>query len=200
MPRRLAVLVSATSLLVVGAVAGVVVDRMWLAHRSAGSSGDVAGLHRSLIEAVHGGADRARGTTGAAAVGSGADEVTGPGATAAASRSGTTAAASAEGTGLDPMSSAHILLELHNEALRRMGETLDLDDAQLARIDSLFRDRQHGVDETWHMLHDRLQAALDSVHREIMSLLRPEQREAFRRWIADPGGAAATLHPHGRGG
>jgi hypothetical protein len=82
---------------------------------------------------------------------------------------------------------------LHEETLDRFRVILDLDDAQVAAIDSIFRHRQGEFESTWRVLNHHLYSTVDSVHEEVNALLRPEQREAFRRWLREEGRGSGGL-------
>lgn len=85
------------------------------------------------------------------------------------------------------------MVHLHEEALDRFRVILDLDDAQVAAIDSIFRHRQGEFESTWRVLNQHLYSTVDSVHEEVNALLRPEQREAFRRWLRESGREGSGL-------
>src|SRR5690606_28642275 len=83
---------------------------------------------------------------------------------------------------------------LHEETLERFRVILDLDDAQVAAIDSIFRHRQDEFESTWRILNHHLYSTVDSVHEEVNALLRPEQREAFQRWLREEGRRGGLPH------
>ena len=74
---------------------------------------------------------------------------------------------------------------MREQALSHLHHQLSLDSAQLREVESVLRRHQSAVDQTWNALQPQVHAAIDSVHVRIESLLRPEQREAFRRWVAE---------------
>ena len=85
--------------------------------------------------------------------------------------------------------------ELHEQALTEFQERLHLDASQRAEIDSVFRLHQGSIDAAWEDLQPRVQSAVDSVHAHIESILRPDQREAFRAWLAaQTGDGSAGTH------
>ena len=88
----------------------------------------------------------------------------------------------------------HSAQQMHAETLERFRTILDLDDAQVAVIDSIFRHRQVEVESTWQTLSRHLHSVVDSVHREVMDVLRPEQRAAFEAWLRDAGGHRLPGH------
>ena len=74
-------------------------------------------------------------------------------------------------------------------ALEHLRSELHLDDAQVSTLDSVVREHQVYVDRVWAEARPEIQEAVDSVHAYIESILRPDQREAFRRLLhpeADP--------------
>ena len=75
----------------------------------------------------------------------------------------------------------------HEQALAHLRERFGLDEAQIHAIDSVVRNHQHAVDRTWEDLRPRIDSAIDSVHAHIESVLHPDQREAFRQWLAEQG-------------
>lgn len=75
--------------------------------------------------------------------------------------------------------------EQHARALAHLQDRLGLDAAQAHAIDSVVRYQQGAVDRIWEILRPRIDSAIDSVHVHIESILRPEQREAFRGWLAE---------------
>lgn len=97
---------------------------------------------------------------------------------------------------LAPTAPAHDVFELHARALEQFRTHLDLDDEQVAAIDSIFRHRQAAVENTWEVLHDHLHSAVDSVHQDVMAILRPDQRAALQRWMRRSG----VDHDAGHGG
>lgn len=88
----------------------------------------------------------------------------------------------------------HSAPQMHAEALEQFRTILDLDDAQVAAIDSIFRHRQGEVESTWQTLSRHLHSVVDSVHREVMHVLRPEQRAAFEKWLRESGGHSLPGH------
>jgi uncharacterized protein (DUF305 family) len=79
---------------------------------------------------------------------------------------------------------------LHEAALERFRAELALDDGQVRAIDSMLRHHQETVGTTWSALRHHLSAAVDTVHRDIESVLTAEQRDAFRAWLTERSDAA----------
>jgi hypothetical protein len=60
-----------------------------------------------------------------------------------------------------------------------LAQPLNLDSAQKAAITQILARHQAAVDSAWHALQPKVGATLDSVHREIMSVLTPAQQKQF---------------------
>lgn len=76
-------------------------------------------------------------------------------------------------------------LEAHELMLADFRDRLGLDEAQVDEIDSIFRRHQRAVETSWQEIQPHLRSAIDSVHRHMERILRPDQREAFREWVAE---------------
>jgi hypothetical protein len=76
---------------------------------------------------------------------------------------------------------------IHSHVMQTLHNTLQLDSSQHQAIVETLRRHQLHVDSAWGAMRPHINATLDSTHREIMGLLRPEQREAFNRLIAGHG-------------
>jgi len=74
-----------------------------------------------------------------------------------------------------PMNSATLISE--------MDRRLHLDVAQRDTIASVLRRHQMTVDSAWARVRPSLHAVIDSSQREIIAVLRPDQRDAYRAWI-----------------
>jgi Spy/CpxP family protein refolding chaperone len=72
---------------------------------------------------------------------------------------------------------------LHATLLDQMDSTLQLTAAQRDSIHAIFLRHQSLVDSVWRSMNDRMQATMDSVHRELIRVLEPGQREALHEWI-----------------
>lgn len=83
--------------------------------------------------------------------------------------------------------------DLHERALSDFQERLRLDEGQRRDVDSVFRRHQSSVDRAWNTLRPQVQSAVDSVHAHIESILRPDQRAAFRDWLASQAGGEMDL-------
>jgi hypothetical protein len=74
-----------------------------------------------------------------------------------------------------PMNSAMLISE--------MDRRLHLDVAQRDTIASVLRRHQMTVDSAWARVRPSLHAVIDSSQREIIAVLRPDQRSAYLAWI-----------------
>jgi hypothetical protein len=68
-------------------------------------------------------------------------------------------------------------------AMQHLTTTLDLDSAQQAAISAILARHQPEVDAAWHAMRPHVTATLESTSNEILSALRPDQAEKFRRMI-----------------
>ena len=67
----------------------------------------------------------------------------------------------------------------YNRLGHDIGEELDLDDEQAARVDSLLEAQRQRADSLLESMHPRLKALFDSTNADIEALLNEEQRERF---------------------
>lgn len=67
---------------------------------------------------------------------------------------------------------------------RHFARELDLDSAQQQAVAAIIARRQEAVDSAWHRLEPHVRATMDSAHREIRALLRPDQAEKYHRMVA----------------
>ena len=65
------------------------------------------------------------------------------------------------------------------QLIDHLAKPLNLDSAQKAAITQILARHQSAVDSAWRALQPHVGATLDSVHREIMTVLRPEQQKLF---------------------
>jgi hypothetical protein len=72
---------------------------------------------------------------------------------------------------------------LHATLLDQMDSTLQLTAAQRDSVHAIFLRHQSLVDSVWGSMNVRMQATMDSVHRELIRVLEPGQREALHEWI-----------------
>ena len=70
-------------------------------------------------------------------------------------------------------------------ALEHLRSQLHLDGEQERAVDSALQRHQVLVDEAWSRLRPEVQAAIDSVHAHILTVLRPDQIEAFHRLLSE---------------
>jgi Spy/CpxP family protein refolding chaperone len=65
------------------------------------------------------------------------------------------------------------------QLVAHLDRELKLDSTQRAAIDAILARHQGAVDSAWRTLQPHVGATLDSVHREMMAVLTPEQRARF---------------------
>jgi Spy/CpxP family protein refolding chaperone len=70
-----------------------------------------------------------------------------------------------------------------HDTMRQLHDNLGLDSAQQQAIAAIFARRQGAVDSAWHRMQPELRSALDSTHREILKVLRPDQVAKFAKMI-----------------
>jgi hypothetical protein len=73
----------------------------------------------------------------------------------------------------------------HEAMMSELRQVLDLDEAQMAAIERVFAAHQQTVQHAWEQLRPEVQEAMVRVHDEVTTLLRPEQRERFERWVRE---------------
>jgi hypothetical protein len=71
-----------------------------------------------------------------------------------------------------------------HDVMHHFTRELGLDSAQQQAIAAIFARRQGAVDSTWHAVRPHVREALDSAHREILRVLRPNQAAKFRKMLA----------------
>jgi hypothetical protein len=60
---------------------------------------------------------------------------------------------------------------------------LGLSNAQAAQVFGILNRHQTAVNDAWHAVHSRLDAAIDSVHAEIAEVLDSEQQMQLHEWL-----------------
>jgi hypothetical protein len=83
---------------------------------------------------------------------------------------------------------SHAMAGSHH-VMQHLTDELHLDTAQQHAIAAIFARRQGLVDSTWHAVQPHVRAMLDSTHREIVDVLRPDQLAKYRKIVerAHPG-------------
>ncbi len=76
-----------------------------------------------------------------------------------------------------------------HEVLEHFSHELSLDSAQVQAVTAILTRRQSQVDSAWHSMQPHISATLDSTLREILTVLRPDQAEKYRKMIGE-------MHPH----
>lgn len=84
----------------------------------------------------------------------------------------------------------------HEAALQDLREAVGLDDAQVAQVHAVFARHQGAVQDAWQAVQPQIEIAMETVHREIADLLRPEQRGRYHDWLV----ARRGVDPHGTAG
>jgi hypothetical protein len=67
--------------------------------------------------------------------------------------------------------------------INEMNRRLHLDAAQRDTIEDVLRRHQMTVDSAWARVRPNVHAVIDSSQREIIAVLRPDQRAAYLAWI-----------------
>ena len=66
-----------------------------------------------------------------------------------------------------------------NAFARRMATELDLSPTQRDSIVAILTHRQAGIDSAWRVLSPGVRATIDSAQRDIIGVLRPDQRPKY---------------------
>jgi len=83
---------------------------------------------------------------------------------------------------------------LHAAILAEMDTTLNLTAAQRDSIQAIFVRHQALVDSAWRTINQRVDATMDSVHRELQRVLDPSQQAAFHEWMRRQHGRHELRH------
>jgi Spy/CpxP family protein refolding chaperone len=87
----------------------------------------------------------------------------------------------------------------HRSATQDLIEHLDLNAAQVDRVEEVFSRHQAAVHDAWQTARDRLNAVVDSATVEIAEVLDSAQIERFHDWVEERHGTVpARLHDLGR--
>lgn len=68
--------------------------------------------------------------------------------------------------------------------LAELDRILHLTPPQHDSINAILRRHQQSIDSAWRVIHGQLDAGMDSVHRELQAILRPEQMTQLREWMS----------------
>ncbi len=79
------------------------------------------------------------------------------------------------------------------EMVTSLQRELDLDPQQVAELEAVLARQQAAVTNAWEAIRPRLRAAMDTTRSDIEALLRPEQRERFRLWLANEHGTNGAM-------
>jgi hypothetical protein len=80
----------------------------------------------------------------------------------------------------------------HEGFLRELRTDVGLSSEQAGRVREILSRHQGAVNEAWSSVHSRLEAAIDSVTREIEAILEPGQREKLHGWLMERHGESVT--------
>lgn len=67
--------------------------------------------------------------------------------------------------------------------LAELDRVLSLAPAQHEAIGAILVRHQQAIDSAWRVIHHQVDAGMDSVHREVRAILRPEQMALLREWM-----------------
>jgi hypothetical protein len=67
--------------------------------------------------------------------------------------------------------------------LAELDRVLSLTPAQHEAIGAILVRHQQAIDSAWRVIHHQVDAGMDSVHREVRAILRPEQMALLREWM-----------------
>jgi hypothetical protein len=79
----------------------------------------------------------------------------------------------------------------HERFLQEMRADLGLSEQQARQVQEIFTRHQAAVNEAWSVVHNRLDAAIDSVTTEIEAILDSEQRERLHEWLMEKHGVTS---------
>jgi hypothetical protein len=68
--------------------------------------------------------------------------------------------------------------------LAELDRVLQLTPAQHDSISAILTRHQQSIDSAWRVIHGQVNAGMDSVHRELQAILRPEQMTLLRDWMS----------------
>ena len=68
--------------------------------------------------------------------------------------------------------------------LAELDRVLHLTPAQHDSISAILARHQQSIDSAWRVIHGQVNAGMDSVHRELQAILRPEQMTELRDWMS----------------
>ncbi len=67
--------------------------------------------------------------------------------------------------------------------LAELDKVLDLTPGQHDSIGAIITSHQRAIDSAWRAIHRNMDSGMDSVHREVAKILRPEQMTKLMEWI-----------------
>jgi hypothetical protein len=85
----------------------------------------------------------------------------------------------------DAHSQASALDANHENFLQGLRSDLGLSETQASQIHEILSRHQAAVDESWSIVHARLESAIDSVTSEIEAILDSNQRVELHEWLME---------------
>ena len=67
--------------------------------------------------------------------------------------------------------------------LAELDRVLNLTPSQHDALGAILVRHQQAIDSAWRLIHHQVDAGMDSVHREVRAILRPEQMTLLRNWM-----------------
>jgi hypothetical protein len=72
---------------------------------------------------------------------------------------------------------------IHAKLLAELDRELHLTPVQHDSINAMLGRHQQSIDAAWRVIHGKLDAGMDSMHRELRTILQPEQMTLLRDWM-----------------
>jgi hypothetical protein len=92
----------------------------------------------------------------------------------------------------DHPSAALALDASHEGFLQALSDDLGLTAEQAIQVHEILSRHQAAVNDAWSAVHPLLEAAIDSVTKEIEAILEPGQRERLHVWLMERHGAPVS--------
>jgi hypothetical protein len=70
------------------------------------------------------------------------------------------------------------------QIMQAISDVVRPDSAQRVALHDILRKRQGEIDSAWQVVRPDVLAAMEGTHRDVMAILRPEQRAQFLRFVA----------------
>lgn len=95
-------------------------------------------------------------------------------------------AGAAAGIGYERHFKARVTIMMDAGEMRHHLESqLDLDSTQSHQVATILQRHQGAMDSTWNAMRPHVHATLDSAFQEVLGVLRPDQRDKFRRLVGN---------------